>query len=668
MTQIFLKVDGSWCEVTLPSDLSFTYTVENPYFESGGAFTLEITVPTTEPVNYKLFGFVSRVDISKTRLYYPARLMVDNRCLLDGTAHVTSVSDISVGLQLLGGNADLAAKDAEKLYIDEIVHEDLTPPRDRSYAHTYLGCVYSETSGNGDYYYFNPSVPYPGKEYVAVPVWDETSSEQRNRGIIWRESNVRFRQLVLGFQSVARGQAYTAEWKFALQPRLGHVVDMVMAAYGYPCDTEDLRLGFRAELYRRLILIHANHIDSLDQCLPHITVKDFIEAVCLFFNCVIEYDYVEKRTTFRRRVWYMTLANTSDRAAEYIDKVVDAYNVDIDGYDDVEDLPDDKLHGVPRGENVGYDLSYPDYKRYYLGSSFKKYVRDDDNGQKRNFVIIPVIDGATGLICSLHAPDDRKTSGGRSSTASAVTHPKSVYAYQECGELDARDPTRDCDKLNKINPCAMTDGDQIVDCGLIPYTYGSQAYNKWDLFFTLSVPMIAHITLDEDTGETMEEVVESNLTPDDEVKDASLNVALYVGWSESCNRMGVNGYIDYSFSDILPKFVRLRSGTLSHQSQYSLSIRPRTSLYDGGKNTGAAFSNVISMYDAYYAPTSPGTLGKIDESVQTCFTFIDEKIFDVRKPFIVAGKQYICHKIEYTITIDGFDKVKKGYFHELLTS
>lgn len=117
MIQIFL--DG--LQAAVPDKTSIKFTTENPYFTKTSSYTYEIELPLSISANRMIFGWIDRLDVDISTRTMSARLVVDNRTILVGTAHVTSVSNTSVKVQLLGSEAsyNYGNKMAET-YIDEL--------------------------------------------------------------------------------------------------------------------------------------------------------------------------------------------------------------------------------------------------------------------------------------------------------------------------------------------------------------------------------------------------------------------------------------------------------------------------------------------------------------------------------------------------------------------
>ena len=113
MTELYLDNKS----VVLPSNLEFKLYYDNAYFTSTSTHSLDIELPM--PVNYHVFGMLNRLDVEKKSVTFKAYLIADGRVLLNGTALVLAVTDKSVKVQLMSGNAELNFLTKGDIYINE---------------------------------------------------------------------------------------------------------------------------------------------------------------------------------------------------------------------------------------------------------------------------------------------------------------------------------------------------------------------------------------------------------------------------------------------------------------------------------------------------------------------------------------------------------------------
>ena len=117
MIQLFL--DGK--PVQIKSTTKIKLTLENSFFSTGSEYTYEVELPLALKDNRAFFGAMGRLDVAKPTRQYKARLMYNNRTVLDGAANITQITNHSVKLQLLGQLAMHNSNDKEdRVYIDEL--------------------------------------------------------------------------------------------------------------------------------------------------------------------------------------------------------------------------------------------------------------------------------------------------------------------------------------------------------------------------------------------------------------------------------------------------------------------------------------------------------------------------------------------------------------------
>ena len=117
MTQLFL--DGQ--EVVPDAKSTIKFIRENPFFKKSSTYTYEVELPMGIDRNHRFFGNINRIDVAKEKTVYEARLVVDNITVLCGIGHITTVTETSVKVQLLGNEASYNFRNKfDNLFIDEL--------------------------------------------------------------------------------------------------------------------------------------------------------------------------------------------------------------------------------------------------------------------------------------------------------------------------------------------------------------------------------------------------------------------------------------------------------------------------------------------------------------------------------------------------------------------
>ena len=127
---ITLKIDGKVADI--PADLSVSFVKENPFFTKSGEYTYDIEISLASKNNIAIFGSINRKDVHKEQKQFEAILLDGDSAIFEGIATIIGITDNSVSIQLLGGNAQVNyLSRAESLYIDELdlgyATEDIAP-------------------------------------------------------------------------------------------------------------------------------------------------------------------------------------------------------------------------------------------------------------------------------------------------------------------------------------------------------------------------------------------------------------------------------------------------------------------------------------------------------------------------------------------------------------
>lgn len=97
-------------------------TYNNPYVQDSGEYSYDISFPMSIHQNATLFKHVNRFDVKKRMSSFDdCKIYADNRLVISGKGTVTSISDTTVKLQIVGGKSRIKYNSAfEKHFIDDI--------------------------------------------------------------------------------------------------------------------------------------------------------------------------------------------------------------------------------------------------------------------------------------------------------------------------------------------------------------------------------------------------------------------------------------------------------------------------------------------------------------------------------------------------------------------
>lgn len=258
-------------------------TKENSLIKDRDAQTMEIEFPLSIYANRKFFGILNRIDVMKRAVEYGSCTLYSNdRLIIRGKATITTVSNVSVKLQIVSG-VRLSASDANysSIYIDEIDAYQAVNVQDGDLIDTGVANV-----------------------FALPPVYDETNDIVLNRkDLRYREEDEFHSKIVLS--------------NIAIQPYLAYVARMVFRYLGYELNACVLD----EEPWSRLLIYNNKYSVDIKGALPHWSVKTFLDELRKLFNIGYVYDEEKKTVSIHR---YFDSLNT----VEY--ECLDEFNTDYD--------------------------------------------------------------------------------------------------------------------------------------------------------------------------------------------------------------------------------------------------------------------------------------------------------------------------------------------------
>ena len=310
MTELYINNELAY----LPEDFSITFIAENPYFTKSSSYTLDINLPM--PANYKIFGNINRLDVSKRKIILPARLIANARTLLIGSAVLLSVEDTSVRVQLVSGNAEFNMMTNDDVYIDELDLGTANWPNNNQNQF--------QSPDNMKLYYGSSDEI----EVVWLPVFfQEAKWENLQNDAIYE----------FGTNNFTLCHKYGRR---CVQPYLITVIRKILEYFGYSFDASFFENNFLRHVY----VCNAVSSNCIADALPHWTVSEFFDELERFLQVVT---VVDEREKVVHLVPLNNYYDDSDRVIIETSRLLKEYTVEI------EDNENDKDLG---SGNVGYDL------------------------------------------------------------------------------------------------------------------------------------------------------------------------------------------------------------------------------------------------------------------------------------------------------------------------
>lgn len=668
MIQIFL--DG---KPAIPRDnANIKLTSENQYFTKSATYTYEVEFPLAIAENRALFGHINRMDVTKQARKFSASLIVDAVPVLTGTAHITSVSETSVKLQLLGETAAYNyGNKMEQTYIDtmdlgdwySVTWPDEPLPEDHSpRGNTFT--VFRRTFGShwNDKPY---SISKEGLEYqqqllygdtlpwTAYPTYNDDDDRRINsqhfmeRGYLNRDFNT-----ITGFSRNWRALTrLDKKYDFCCQPYIWFLCELIAKATGYRLSRQDNAL-YNDPFLKRIFVANTSNSIQVRHCLPHWNVNDWWTQVEQTFGVAMTINQSTGHIKLTKRSRHYS----SLLQGHCIDNVVDEYTSEMDdeskfdisssnvGYADFECNPGERLSEYITN-NAIEDFTHADSEALRLWSrslgtevwdkKYKKYIFRCADGH--SYI---ATDGliARGAIREVDMLRDRIV---KSDSKDIDIELKFVPC-----RIDRMDVTYETDGNRNSSTLHSGSANTITDFMRALHHTGS---SKWIE------------DRDDEDDDTLD--IQAVLTGEEEEKEtSSAEDVIYMAMTES-------RVMEQSYNGI-----RLDDGNnYGCTFTYHLGITSQdiwAGLWKEGESgeliRGVSlslnhFDDIDTLGDA---ATAKGA-STIDVNVRHCFRFIADRIPSPDAVFLIRNRHYVCEKIEADITTDGLNKLMTGYFYEI---
>lgn len=678
MIQIFL--DG---KIAIPRDnASIKLTTENPYFTKSASYTYDVELPLGVTENREIFGWLSRMDESKQARILEARLVVDNVTVLTGTAHITSVSDTSVKVQLLGEASSYNyGNKMDDTFIDELDLGDwygVTWP-DLSY---WSGGRGRDNVSNAEWKHYPEGTRFRGTcdsvfhranytpnngydhdgltmlnnlfsgEYpwVAYPVINSTAdiicNEYAYRFTSSANTSVEF--FLRGYDGEKSYNKVPSEdspvSSYSVQPYIWKMAELIATATGFTLPKSKNAL-YKDDLFNKIFIVNANNFIECNKCLPHWSVNEWWTQIEQTFGLVMTINYTEREIALTKRTDYYKknspVVELADIADEYSTDIDEDSETDISsgntGFADYENGPEDLLSDFIL-KNATYIDDFDSITELVAWAKKQKYMSDFRN------TVFRCHDGRHFIFSNSRSRFEEVN----------MFRPRIL-----------RQNNSDIDTELKFVPARFID----YDCNIYPHIVRNGVGGN---VLTQDVPVGSfpvRVLQKPDTAEM------------DWYKDHYDDL---IDIDAIINEEEDEGSVTTSSEDVIYMAVAV----LPYRDKISASV----SLKTGGKYTGVfdyprAFlrSRVIAPMDATPSvedplcslsliqidgqtslakETMPDNL-KISTAVRYCIKFLCREIPTPGAIFLIHNKRFVCEKIEANISPNGLDKLLTGYFFEL---
>jgi len=608
VTRLF--IDGQ--EVVLPDDLSLTVIEENPFLTKNGEYTYDITLSLMHSTNAKIYQHCNRLnnsyDLPSSR---KAVLISDNHLILNGTEIIINISDTAVKIQLVSGNSELNYFIGD----DKIIRNlDLG-----SATRLTTNALICSSLDQG----------YPSRDWQLIPFMTNDSDVIIGNGYFYYYYPAGYDPTyndVLRFAGIMpTGDGGVAiNFKQRPQPYLCFILKQIIASFGYTIEYNAIA---EHSIWKNAVIIQGYDTMEYAKMLPDWTVAKFLENIEKFFCCTVVVNSQEKKVN----IYFNSYPLEAEDFEEI--NIVDEYDADIDNDNDILEY---------KNTNIGYSLDSEDYYSLKkLSDSIKNLATVSDT------ILLDVADLVS---------DD--TDADRFKKIFHDTETDTDFIAYDDGSVIPK--VVDSFKNLMNNP---DDDDSVnLELNIIPasfktmkvsrtyYTFSNDGSTGTAKNYYLQIPVVENydpLIQSSDDDYTIQGLA----VGDDSINSRSLNsklrLVLYAGRQE----VDLEGITDQETIDKFEKFPTCFVESLPEY--YSSDHFPRDFL------NGINPFRIKWLYENMYEPAN-----RINVSKKYPFTFIDRKV-NIKKPFLIRNRKYICEKIERSITIEGIKTLSKGYFYQI---
>lgn len=602
--------------------------LENPYFKASGEKSMEIVFPMDIPENRAVFGPLNRLDTSfLSEKIENCLLLADNIEVIRGTGVITSVNDKEIKLQIISGKSAAKYKAGEdNVFIDKLDYGKLEARHEvlSSMVGTVSQLDFTQELASQGF------IGSPGK-YAFFPVVDETNDETWN---------------ALHFFSKDGGDEQNAvclSWYRSIQPNLMHVLAVVMEALGYKVTENRYNIAPWDKLY----ICSAKRNVYMAKALPHWTAGKFLDEFRKLFNATYLFD--DKNGTVR--IVPFKDADRSDVCVcEPADEFSTSYNEEGVEYLGSSNLEYD-LSGCEReidciSQDVIKNFDYLECSETEIGSTFNSLTTK----QKLTTIIRTPFDYIIGI---QKIDDDGNLE---------------YVSMRHCGWHSplVRQEGRNTVTM-KICPVAAKWSEMNVWAGGLLNITGSSTLKMihfWGLQTKYKcyclVPHMEGEELSESTSEsqvdytTVEDVLmEGASLPSKDSDDTIMELFFASGnrYEAELERLESFGLQIYERDKAsIPLGFTDPSEMGGFLPSWSLAIND----WKNRDCIGKFHNGGIKIHDT------------VDGNNEVCIKFLYDGKPNPERVYQFRNKLYVCSKIEMTVNESGIDRMKTGYFFEIL--
>ena len=440
---------------------------------------------------------------------------------------------------------------------------------------------------------------------------------------------------------------------FAPQPYLVPLIERVFRSLGFEVRAEDNAL--RGTWFERLVVANVRPTLDYRQMLPHWTAREFVTEVQRFFGVLIEVDGKRLKITRRASLY------AADRSEVVLSAVSDAYTTTLEQEGSRKDVARTrvgyKLSGVPSALALPDELLSKAERVGFDGLANLGEVDDLNSSYGTGRIYDNDLTGFSHTYLLEHGTDNR--------WALDVVDPLGAHRPKKDPVADGA-PTPQDEKEREVElrivPAFAVEGTKraclvsLVDLSMEPQFF-PQPYGYMATSDTATASESSHFS------------VYRALYPKTEQKKAAKREVLEVAYYSGGRRKMVdergggrdNGVVASATSYALPMACGCPYYISQEHSKLLLDVSYRLLLNFKGltaKEEDAGYSEgMVRDVLTAYTPA--------DTRVLMAATFLHAGALSPTSRYVIRGREYLCQRLEYTLTDEGVSPLVKGYFHEI---
>ena len=667
---ISLTIDGK--EASIKKGSSIEYVSENRIFTDADDYSMEIELPLAEcPQNIAIFGHLTRKDIDTDKIFFDAVLQ-DTKFRKVGAVVITGITNESVKVQFLEKRSyQNFYPHFDENYIDELELGEwphIFPDNISS------GGMSSGRPGWEDAVYATPAQMWARwQDFTALP-WVNNYSGNLQNCARWNASANKYEWKV----NPDNDEDTDFTRGFSFQPNLLWLTKKICEVLGYSYDFDK----WENSDYKYLLIVNTLPYSWSNRkwaaALPHWTINEFFKELEKLLLMEFDIDHARNMVTCS-----VTSENLTSAGLVHIDKVIDAFSVEVNSEEDSES-------SYKAMRNQGYADGGHRLDNIYNAQWYIERMTNADGTVK--CTEWPTLNDLLNSQLKQDAVLD--TGGSRSDYTEYAGGKWGLHHVQDIDTYFVLEVMKRVEYRTTpftINAEAMKWGNV---CRLVPVNrFGTLLLDREhtdDIDEMNIIPAWIDETDDSygnlvflDCGETGEDD-EANASqthmgrrPGVEVVDADVIIQFGAFPTVSSGEQEKSGavfdklFVAYWWGDYLRNKPQLPHPwtdtfdmTYSYVEPPVLTDTSQLTIIWGVIYSGRNYSLRINN-NAYGQGTQRATFTVVDQKKKYNFSFLAEEIPNVRSLFHIDGKRYLCSKLTAQFTEDGMSHLLKGEFYKV---